>query len=1034
MVHPNPRSLLFILIPLLIILLLAAWEPYLLRSSGSGAGVGVLPGDWDGTGTDTLSETRNGTHRGNGGETDTEIGRGTGRNAGTGEPAWSGEIAISNASSYAGTPAVGIDGADNIHVVWEEGAGFFNESRRIHVMRMAPWGEVLMERVIASTTTLDSAWADIAVEANGTAHIVWQDSHPIYRNIFYMAVTPRGENAFSRPIPLVQGFLTGAYTPSVAVDAGGHVHVVWHDLRITLDGARHEIYYTELDPYRAWGRTGLVSDEDIRVIDDTRISSNLVIADVDGLLDTFGYLAGYRGRDCPPFPRVAVDSRGYVSVVWTDSRDGHPEIYYSLLDPSRAARDGSPSHLSVISMVNNSRVTRTDSVSIRPRIAMGPDDTVHCAFTDNMTGSFGVYYGTIPGPGFEGEPVFRKLSGHDPDRDHRTSGLSPVWIDSEGIAYVSWREGSPGAGGVRMSTIGPDGAILWDRLPVTTSGSVAGCPPVVVDSNANPVVIWQDDRTSVYQIYYNRTVMFPDLSVGRDDIRSTALAGEEGWLEVTVRNLGNRRAVSQMSVRTGDHHWITEVDVDADGDRICLFAWAPEAGTHTVTVHLDPGNDLTETSKGNNHMVGTLTILSPPMIRVSRAELGYGGVYTDVLTLPPGREIMHFQRAPREVCWFNLSLSNTGGCPSGPFHILLTGTHESEGMEPLVIKTPVDLAHGAEETLSFVLDTDEGLWRYRVTVDSGNALAGGWKEMSIIEFPVIFDTTPDPSINWLRLRGDGIEGRKHEILVSLVNDGATPAAGTLEVFIDGTRVSGRAVVLDPHSERIEGFSWRPERGLRNVTVVLLAEPDSSPGNNRASMEVTIDAPGMDPRIPLLVAGCSVLGLIAFLSVFTESGKFAFARIMVVPLIPLYTRLKRGKVLDHFMRGQVYGFIKANPGAHYNLIRRQLDINNGALAYHIAVLEREKFIRSRIDGTLKRFYPSGMNLPSGHELTDMERKILGIIKANPGFSQKEVAFTLGLSPQVINYHIKSLAKERFLMLTRVGKRTLCYLNDEVELDS
>ncbi|MCK4614561.1 MAG: winged helix-turn-helix transcriptional regulator, partial [Thermoplasmata archaeon] len=124
-------------------------------------------------------------------------------------------------------------------------------------------------------------------------------------------------------------------------------------------------------------------------------------------------------------------------------------------------------------------------------------------------------------------------------------------------------------------------------------------------------------------------------------------------------------------------------------------------------------------------------------------------------------------------------------------------------------------------------------------------------------------------------------------------------------------------------------------------------------------------------------------------------------------------------------------IKANPGAHYNLIKRKLNINNGALAYHISVLEREKFIRSRMDGPLKRFYPSDMNPPKGHELTEMERKIIEVIRANPGFSQKEIAITLGLSPQVINYHIKALARDHRLRLARVGKRTLCYVNEDYE---
>src|SRR6266702_4746015 len=77
------------------------------------------------------------------------------------------------------------------------------------------------------------------------------------------------------------------------------------------------------------------------------------------------------------------------------------------------------------------------------------------------------------------------------------------------------------------------------------------------------------------------------------------------------------------------------------------------------------------------------------------------------------------------------------------------------------------------------------------------------------------------------------------------------------------------------------------------------------------------------------------GLAAFLS-WTEPGRHA----IFGALFPLYTRLKKEEVLDHFVRGQVFGVIKAEPGTNFTEIRDDLGLSNGTLAYHLRTLEVE----------------------------------------------------------------------------------------------
>ena len=170
------------------------------------------------------------------------------------------------------------------------------------------------------------------------------------------------------------------------------------------------------------------------------------------------------------------------------------------------------------------------------------------------------------------------------------------------------------------------------------------------------------------------------------------------------------------------------------------------------------------------------------------------------------------------------------------------------------------------------------------------------------------------------------------------------------------------------------------------------------------------------------------GLLAFgLLVFTESGKYKLLLLFTL-LLPLYTRIQKEDVLDQFVRGQIYGFIKTNPGVHYNQILRKVGVKNGTLSYHLGVLEKTELIQSRREGLKYRaFYPTGMNFPKAERfrLTDLQIKIIGCIRSQPGLPQKEIARLLGQKPQTINYNIKVLGQAGLISVVKAGRKTRCF---------
>ncbi len=152
---------------------------------------------------------------------------------------------------------------------------------------------------------------------------------------------------------------------------------------------------------------------------------------------------------------------------------------------------------------------------------------------------------------------------------------------------------------------------------------------------------------------------------------------------------------------------------------------------------------------------------------------------------------------------------------------------------------------------------------------------------------------------------------------------------------------------------------------------------------------------------------------------TEFGRYGLFNLVV---FPLYSRLKKEEVLDHFVRGQIYGFISAHPGEHYNSLKDALKVTNGTLAHHLRTLEIQGFVKSLRDGIYKRFYPVEMQIPrdKGIRLSDLQENILGLIRHDGGPTQQEIAGQVGVSQQTVSYNLRHLSREGLVRMEKLGR--------------
>ena len=96
--------------------------------------------------------------------------------------------------------------------------------------------------------------------------------------------------------------------------------------------------------------------------------------------------------------------------------------------------------------------------------------------------------------------------------------------------------------------------------------------------------------------------------------------------------------------------------------------------------------------------------------------------------------------------------------------------------------------------------------------------------------------------------------------------------------------------------------------------------------------------------------------------------------------------------------------------------------------HLRVLEQSGFIKSMYDGIYKRYYPSNVNISKLKKNISKQEEIFNIILENPGISMEQIGRMIGVSRQVVNYHVKNLIRTGMVTYRRDKKSAKFYPSD------
>ncbi len=205
--------------------------------------------------------------------------------------------------------------------------------------------------------------------------------------------------------------------------------------------------------------------------------------------------------------------------------------------------------------------------------------------------------------------------------------------------------------------------------------------------------------------------------------------------------------------------------------------------------------------------------------------------------------------------------------------------------------------------------------------------------------------------------------------------------------------------------------------------LTVRDPTGNTDTFSAQIQV-LEPPGELNYLPFIAIATATLAFAGVAS--TEAGKFWFFKFL---FIPLYVKLSKKDILDHFIRGEIFGYIKVHPGDNYTTIKQNLNLKNGTLTYHLDVLEREGLVKSQVRGSRRHYYAKEARMPDdGTGFPEIKSDIIRRLEETPGITMSDLAALIGVSRQLANYHVRGLIQEGYVRTERKGMKTRCYLNE------
>jgi predicted transcriptional regulator len=163
------------------------------------------------------------------------------------------------------------------------------------------------------------------------------------------------------------------------------------------------------------------------------------------------------------------------------------------------------------------------------------------------------------------------------------------------------------------------------------------------------------------------------------------------------------------------------------------------------------------------------------------------------------------------------------------------------------------------------------------------------------------------------------------------------------------------------------------------------------------------------------------------------------------LVSLFHRIRDHELLENPTRKTLYETIRAEPGIHYEALRKAEDLSRGTLEHHLdRMLEADLLVEERVHG-YRSFFLAG-HVPSEERTalalirSEGARLLAAHLEPDTGSGLRELARAAGLAASTASHHLDKFQDAgivrdegddggRAFVLTSLGKRVLDRLGSD-----
>lgn len=306
----------------------------------------------------------------------------------------------------------------------------------------------------------DAAMAELAMEVDGTAHVVWSASPGGGQTHVLTARRGAADAAWSNPVQLSLPTLVTNIEPAIAAGAGGAVYVAW----VAGGSLPYAIHLSKLQDDGSWSEPTQANETNGRSV--------LV-------------------------PLIAVDRHARALLAWPE-RDGG--------GLTRLVARQFRADIRVPEAVGPAVTLSAAAVDIGPSLALNGDGLGVLAWHQEVSGGLQRTIWAALFTEGSGWGAAQQLDGPDTD-DYQPSAA----IDDEGNALVAWSaipslitRTDPHVLASRLDRLAAPGSGGWSAPRDLTQGAGGANPIAALDARGNGLVLWQPSNEGVAATRFTR--------------------------------------------------------------------------------------------------------------------------------------------------------------------------------------------------------------------------------------------------------------------------------------------------------------------------------------------------------------------------------------------------------------------------------------------------------------------------------------------------------------------------------------------------